>query len=153
DALRGIAALGVVLFHYTYNQPHISPDFTFRYGITGVDLFFMISGFTISLSMNKISHWKNFVVYRFGRLYPAFWTCVFITSIFIIIYDYKHFSLSDVLINMTMVPSYFGIEDLDGSYWTLAIEIVFYVWILCIYMAGKIKNIELSGLLTLGAML
>lgn len=153
DALRGLAALSVVLFHYTYNQPHINPDFAFRYGITGVDLFFMISGFTISLSLNKISHWKNFVVYRFGRLYPAFWTCVFITSVFILIYDYKQFSLYDVLINMTMVPAYFGIEDLDGSYWTLAIEIVFYAWILGVYIAGKIKNIELAGFLTLAAML
>lgn len=149
DALRGLAALSVVLFHYTYNQPHINSDFTFRYGITGVDLFFMISGFTISLSLNKISHWKSFVVYRFGRLYPAFWMCVLITSAFVLIYDFQHFKLSDILVNMTMVPAYFGVEDLDGSYWTLAVELIFYLWILCVYMTGKIKDIELSGMLTL----
>lgn len=153
DALRGLAALSVVLFHYTYNQPHIDPDFTFRYGITGVDLFFMISGFTTSLSLSKISHWKSFVVYRFGRLYPAFWVCVLITSAFVFVYDFQHFKLSDILINMTMVPAYFGIEDLDGSYWTLAIEFAFYLWILCVYMAGKINSLELSGILTLAVML
>lgn len=153
DALRGLAALGVVFFHYTHNQPHLSPDFTFRYGITGVDLFFMVSGFTISLSLNKTTHWKSFILNRFGRLYPAFWVCVLITSVFVLVYDFQHFNLVDILINMTMVPAYFGIEDLDGSYWTLAIEFAFYLWILSVYMAGKINTIEICGLLTLVGML
>lgn len=153
DALRGLAALSVVLFHYTYDQPGIDPGYIFTYGITGVDLFFMISGFTISLSLNKTEHWKDFIVSRFGRLYPAFWTCVLITSAFLCVFDFQHFNIIDILVNMTMVPAYFGVEDLDGSYWTLAIEFTFYFWILCVYMAGKINSIEISGAFTLAVVL
>jgi len=52
DAIRGIAALMVVLFHYTvgYGQIYgysIDPAFTFELGKYGVLLFFMVSGFVI----------------------------------------------------------------------------------------------------------
>lgn len=50
DALRGLAALGVLLFHYSYNQPGIQPDAQFRAGVASVDLFFMISGFVTLIS-------------------------------------------------------------------------------------------------------
>ena len=51
DALRGIAAMMVVLFHLTMNTA--IEKFGFRYGVTGVDLFFIISGFVIFLTLNK----------------------------------------------------------------------------------------------------
>lgn len=59
--LRGIAALAVVLFHYRFtlnefNQFDIKNlgNILFSSGSFGVDLFFMISGFVITLSTKKI---------------------------------------------------------------------------------------------------
>ena len=52
DALRGLAALAVMLRHYTtifsvdYDVPS-NFNFEFKYGYLGVELFFLISGFVI----------------------------------------------------------------------------------------------------------
>jgi peptidoglycan/LPS O-acetylase OafA/YrhL len=149
DTLRGLAALGVMLFHYTYNQPAINSHFEFRNGVTGVDLFFMISGFVITLSISKIARLRDFIVHRFSRLYPTYWMCILITSLCIFIYDPATLSVRNILINMTMVQPYFGVEDLDGSYWTLLVELIFYVWVIFVYILKRIDRIEDAGFITL----
>lgn len=56
QALRGIAALSVMLFHFRWNINAQIPgrgDALFGWGATGVDLFFLISGFVITLSAAK----------------------------------------------------------------------------------------------------
>ncbi|NNU33532.1 acyltransferase [Mucilaginibacter sp. S1162] len=50
DALRGIAALLVVAFHF--NIP-LRDKLSLQWGVTGVDLFFMISGFVILLTLKN----------------------------------------------------------------------------------------------------
>jgi peptidoglycan/LPS O-acetylase OafA/YrhL len=79
DALRGIAALLVVVFHFTMHRPQ--SELGFKYGITGVDLFFIISGFVIFMSINNVNSAKEFVVNRITRLYPTYWACVTTTYI------------------------------------------------------------------------
>jgi peptidoglycan/LPS O-acetylase OafA/YrhL len=153
DTLRGLAALGVMLFHYTYNQPGINSYFEFRNGVTGVDLFFMISGFVITLSISKIARLRDFIVHRFSRLYPTYWICILITSLCILVYDPATLSFKNILINMTMIQPYFGVEDLDGSYWTLLVELIFYVWVIFVYLLKKVTRIEDAGFLTLIAIL
>ncbi|MBE2288046.1 MAG: acyltransferase, partial [Chitinophagaceae bacterium] len=71
DALRGIAAIMVVLFHYSILQV----------GTTGVDLFFIISGFVILMSVSKVNSGIEFVINRISRLYPTYWFCVTFTFI------------------------------------------------------------------------
>jgi peptidoglycan/LPS O-acetylase OafA/YrhL len=149
DTLRGLAALGVMLFHYTYNQPGINSYFEFRNGVTGVDLFFMISGFVITLSISKIARLRDFIVHRFSRLYPTYWICMLITSLCILVYDPATLSFKNILINMTMVQPYFGVEDLDGSYWTLLVELIFYVWVIFVYILKRVNRIEDAGFITL----
>ena len=56
DALRGIAALCVLIYHYTNHytfkfHPHNPPLFEFPLGYFGVQLFFMISGFVIFMML------------------------------------------------------------------------------------------------------
>ena len=45
------------------------------YGQFGVELFFMISGFVIALSLQGKT-FRDFVVTRFIRLFPIFWVCM-----------------------------------------------------------------------------
>lgn len=52
-------------------------------------------------------------------------------------------SLADALINLTMVPEWFDVPLVDGAYWSLAIEVHFYI---CVYLAIRLsllKRIEL----------
>ncbi|MGZ4099102.1 MAG: acyltransferase family protein, partial [Bacteroidia bacterium] len=64
DAMRGFAALFVMFFHYTTHTPH-SLSFL-ELGVTGVDLFFIISGFVIFMSINKVRSAKEFMINRFA---------------------------------------------------------------------------------------
>jgi len=80
DHLRALAIILVFLFHYfilSGGQPTWLPDLA-KFGWTGVDLFFVLSGFLISSQLfaqikqgQKIS-FKNFFLKRLFRIVPAF---------------------------------------------------------------------------------
>jgi len=146
DALRGLAAFCVLLFHFTINQNANKLGWQFDYGVTGVDIFFMISGFVIFLTIHKIKRWQEFVVFRFARLYPTYWACMLLTTLFIFIYNPGSFDPIQFLANLTMVPVFFSKEVLDGSYWTLVVELLFYFWILLIYVSKTIRYIVQIGI-------
>lgn len=147
DALRGIAALLVVFFHFTMNRTQAALGFNL--GITGVDLFFIISGFVIYMSLNNVSSGSEFVINRFTRLFPTYWTCVTITFVGQIflklaynVITIEQISFAQYLPNMTMLQYYLKIPDLDGPYWTMIIELLFYGFMLSLYKV-KILKLEL----------
>ncbi len=142
DALRGIAALLVVLFHFALCADKY--DSVLILGTTGIDLFFMISGFVIFMSMEKITSAKQFITNRFSRLYPTYWTAVSFTFVLLILeYIFKRSThqpdVVKYLANMTMFQYYFEIPDIDGPYWTMIIEMLFYIVILLLYQLRGLK--------------
>jgi peptidoglycan/LPS O-acetylase OafA/YrhL len=152
DALRGFAAMMVVLFHFTYGRP--VARYGFFLGSTGVDLFFIISGFVIFMSISKVSSVKEFFINRFSRLFPVYWIAVSITTIvlcmalyFKAINNIEHkISLSMYLANMTMFQKYFNQVNIDGSYWSLLVELLFYFGIAVIYYFNRLQNIISIGI-------
>ncbi|MCE7922002.1 MAG: acyltransferase [Haliscomenobacteraceae bacterium CHB4] len=149
DALRGIAALMVVLFHFTMERPEMYLGF--KYGVTGVDFFFIISGFVIFLTLSSTKNWKDFVVSRFSRLFPTYWAVVTFTALMTVVYRLLHHEsmsglLTQYLGNMTMIQYYFKIPNLDEPYWTLLIEMQFYVVMLLIFSLRWLNRITLIGL-------
>lgn len=152
NVLRFIAAFAVLIYHYTFTFYHTDVPYVdipilrhlFQYGYLGVDLFFIISGFVISLSAEGRSAYA-FVKSRIGRLYPVFWVSAIITSLFLIFGGhliYSDMSWSRFLANMTMMPELFNADKLDGTYWTLFIEMIFYIIIFFILLFKKFKDIE-----------
>jgi peptidoglycan/LPS O-acetylase OafA/YrhL len=144
DALRGIAALMVILFHFS--GP--AGGRTILVLQTGVELFFMISGFVILMTLERVRSSREFILSRVIRLYPAYWVCVTITSGLMIIFHFN--TLSNIfslryLANLTMVQSWLSQPNLDDSYWTMIIELIFYIMMYLIYVSGKIKKIEFIG--------
>jgi peptidoglycan/LPS O-acetylase OafA/YrhL len=73
DALRGIAAFGVVLFHSTFFYPEYQSSFVHN-SYLFVDLFFILSGFVITNAYkDKIENslkFRDFFLLRLGRIYP-----------------------------------------------------------------------------------
>lgn len=136
DGLRFFAALAVVLFHFTARSTDAWPEpiselvpSLFRVsklGYFGVDLFFVISGFVILMSAwGRTS--KQFVASRISRLYPAYWAGVLITSGVLLLVERETFDVGRLLVNLTMTQSAFGIPNIDGVYWTLWVELRFYL--------------------------
>ncbi|GII93872.1 acyltransferase family protein [Sinosporangium siamense] len=149
DLLRFGAALAVVAFHYlvAFNSvwgqrpAQLFPEVATLagLGILGVELFFIISGFVILMSV-----WGRgvgeFAVSRVVRLFPAYWLSVLavagvygLTSATAL--DPK-FSLRDYLVNLTMVQRGVGVADANGVYWSLWVELRFYVLISLLVLVG-----------------
>ena len=152
DPIRFLAAIAVVCFHYLFRgwaaddlSPLEFPEISgvAKYGYLGVQLFFLISGFVIFMSAYGKSP-SQFVASRIARLYPAYWFSVIFTSVFIILLGGSDYSITGVqfLSNLTMMQEFFGQAHVDGVYWTLTCELVFYFWIWLLLMKKKEKFFE-----------
>ncbi|MRN01059.1 acyltransferase [Riemerella anatipestifer] len=150
DALRGIAAMVVVLFHYVHMSKELiglnlgidRVQTLFSYGQYGVHLFFVISGFVIFMTAEKVSNPIVFLKKRAIRLYPSYWLCSLITFLTVIFLGPENLKVnfSDFLVNLTMVPDVFKVPNVDGVYWTLKIEIFFYLVIASIMLVKQLNK-------------
>lgn len=152
DLLRFLAALSVVLFHYTFrgysadslsNINYFEISFITKYGYLGVELFFIISGFVILMTAQSGSV-KKFLISRFTRLYPTFWVGVIFSAFFIYLFNSKEFdfTIKQFIINLTMIPQFFSEKPIDGVYWTLLIELKFYFLIVLVLVFKKLDYIK-----------
>jgi peptidoglycan/LPS O-acetylase OafA/YrhL len=136
DGVRLVAALLVVSWHYVafghgadltpYAQvPAIYP--VAAYGWLGVELFFLISGFVICMS--SIGHTLGeFVTSRITRLYPAYWLAIALTTAVLLVWPgATALPWSDVAANLSMFQIGFGLPSVDAVYWTLWVELHFYL--------------------------
>lgn len=137
--MRGIAAMAVVIFHYTVKFQDFypaakPPPFSFLYGFYGVHLFFIVSGFVILMSLER-RNGQGFIKSRFIRLYPIFWVCVLLTFAVLSLNNSIDFSISPIalFINLTMLHDYVGAPAVDGVYWSLSYEIGFYVFMYAVF--------------------
>src|SRR5689334_6048092 len=152
DLLRFLAALSVVLFHYSFRgyaaddmsimpYPLLAP--AAKYGYLGVDLFFLISRFVIVMSASG-GGVRRFVVSRAARLYPAFWACCTVTFLLSVAIGGSRYSASvgQYLVNLTMLSSFFGVASLDGVYWSLFVELKFYILVAILCLYNKVEGIQ-----------
>ena len=147
DGLRGLAALSVVLFHYTTRFDstfkHSEPlAISFPYGHLGVQLFFVISGFVIFMTLERSKSPLDFVVSRLSRLFPTYWTAVLMSWGLLALMALPGFqpTWTQVIANFSMAHELFGIDSIDGVYWSLGVELIFYVWMLLLWLTGLLRR-------------
>jgi peptidoglycan/LPS O-acetylase OafA/YrhL len=156
DALRGIAAVAVMLFHYTTRIAELYPvgpaTVDVRHGHFGVNLFFIISGYVIFMTLHRTRKPMDFVVSRFSRLFPAYWAAVLITfgAVFALGLPGKEVSLGQALANLAMIHGFFGVPHVDGVYWTLEVELLFYAGMFLLYRSGRLGQVHTAMWLLLG---
>jgi peptidoglycan/LPS O-acetylase OafA/YrhL len=153
DGIRLVAALMVALHHYAgtkrVDQPgnaiwgrpvsDIMPT-VFRvasFGWIGVEIFFVISGFVICMSCWGRAP-KDFFVSRVIRLYPAYWVAIAFTATVLILLPgvWQQPQGRDVLLNLTMLQSGSGVDNVDLAYWTLWSELRFYLLFMVVVAMG-----------------
>jgi peptidoglycan/LPS O-acetylase OafA/YrhL len=151
DSLRGMAALVVVLFHFTtFHEKDVGfagrPSLDFWWGDNGVEVFFVISGFVIFMTLDNTKRGLDFVVSRFSRLYPAYWAAILFTTATVLLAGFEQYyrSPGELVVNFTMVQRLPGLatRDVDWSYWTLYTELLFYLAMLGLFVTGQIRRIE-----------
>jgi peptidoglycan/LPS O-acetylase OafA/YrhL len=158
DSLRGMAALAVVLFHYTFGYTEVvgkhmpGLDLIATDGHFGIYLFFIISGFVILMTLERSIKAADFSVSRFARLWPPYLVCAGLTSLLIVGLDFNpnHLTVGDALLNVLMMNKLLGNVSIDPSYWTLTYEVLFYASAAMIFFGLKIKRIEWPCLAWLG---
>ena len=145
DGLRGLAILLVILYHaYSDTWDKFLPYhylyhdfFLFKFGNYGVQLFFLISGFVITMSLEKCNDFGDFIFRRWLRLFPA----MLIVSILILItapfFSARPFGIpyaEDLIPGLTFIePELFRVifhnhqKLIEGAFWTLFVEVKFYI--------------------------
>jgi peptidoglycan/LPS O-acetylase OafA/YrhL len=137
QGLRGVAVLGVVLFHMTAVEHKYSggdtllPPFLDFFQL-GVDLFFIVSGFVMVIvsrgRFRNVAESKRFLFNRLSRIYPTYWL-------------YYGLTLAVLLVQPSMVNSTHGSSNLLMSFlllpndkvllvmvaWSLLFELWFYL--------------------------
>jgi peptidoglycan/LPS O-acetylase OafA/YrhL len=97
------------------------------------------------MTLDRSEKAQDFLVARFSRLYPAYWTAILVTSAFLFLANgpVEPPSLRQMAVNFTMVHSFFKVPAVDGVYWTLEVELVFYAMALAVFATGLLRRAHL----------
>lgn len=131
--LRGIAAAYVMVFHFFIGQRFTNPLTTLlAHGYLAVDIFFVLSGFVMTLTYSHLfdrphflANYGRFLGKRIARVYPLYLVgtlCAFIL-IRCKILEPPHLRLGFALVwNLLMVQAWGITESLDGPGWSISAE-------------------------------
>ena len=156
QALRGIAALWVVLFHLekseaiaglTAQLPVWLTFSVFRYGNAGVAVFFVLSGFVIAHSLNGKTmtgaEWGRFAARRSVRLDPPYWASIALVVGIDSVLALAHGataalpSSGRVTAHVLYLQEILYVPEIQIVYWTLTYEIQFYLVFAASIWAGQ----------------
>ena len=150
DALRGIACLWVVLFHAPLEGrldllisilPHWFVAVVFNWGSFGVAIFFVLSGFVIAHSLREakidLAYFRLFSLRRFARITPPYYVSIVLTLGFALLSSHVKgeafapgrtpLSFERLFAHLFYVQDIFRLGHINDIYWTLCIEIQFYL--------------------------
>ena len=155
DVLRGFAAVAVMLHHHAQYYDVLYPGrvplpIDLGPGHFGVELFFIISGFVILMTIERKKRIREFAASRVARLMPAFLAALLIATAIRSLWPVPMLdtpTLPQFLANLTMAPSLFGQTGMDMPYWTLTYELIFYLGMALILALGLVRRVEWLGLL------
>jgi peptidoglycan/LPS O-acetylase OafA/YrhL len=157
DVLRGLAAMCVILSHYStqcvkfLGEAPFGIDLHTIYGFYAVQLFFIISGFVISLTLERSNSWLDFAFSRLSRLYPAYAvTLTLMVAVEVLVFG-KRLWIGGYVTNMTMLQEFIGFPNLDDVYWSLTVEVAFYGIMGIIFATGFLPRIEVLAAVWLAA--
>lgn len=158
DAIRGFAALAVVLQHVLwYASPSFENVFATIWspGRFGVVAFFIVSGFIVPRSLEVKKDLKAFWTSRFFRLFPTYWASLAIIAIVQAVGLVWHPPLTGKValqwvVNLTMLQQFVRIPDVNPVAWTLGLELVFYGAITIAFMQGFLRRSWAISLTLLG---
>ena len=153
DLIRLFAASQVAITHCAYHLGYKNTLLSVVSLFPGVPIFFFVSGFLIYGSFEKSSHSlnpiRNFFIKRTLRLYPALLFCLILSTLSI--WQSGYFEKMEINIisfltwllaqstffqfyNPDFLRSY-GVGVINGSLWTISVEIQFYILTPFIFLA------------------
>jgi peptidoglycan/LPS O-acetylase OafA/YrhL len=164
DALRGLAAMAVVLFH-AYAGEHILslPPWllaTVAQGEFGVAVFFVLSGFVIAHSQRDqkltLSSVGRFMLRRSIRLDPPYWVAIATAIGFSLLASALvksrapiEFTAPQIISHLFYLQDLVGYKNVNPAFWTLCYEIQFYLIFALLLCARSWKWIAAAFIISL----
>lgn len=151
DILRVISALAVMSYHFAFRGEAAGAlpaifisDFlkaVASYGYLGVSIFFIISGFVISYSAEGQKPF-DFLVSRFARIYPTFLIIMSVTAAVMMLSSNPLFQIDakQYVANLFIFSLVLREPFIDGVYWSIVLEVVFYGWVFILIALGQFQN-------------
>lgn len=146
--LRSVAVILVLVFHFD-NQLLVS-------GYIGVDIFFVISGYLITMislkRVNDAGSLKQFYIKRVMRIYPVLLFVSFIVIVALSLIEYLELESLQMIRDTILANSNFRAEKINLDYfgdnnnnymlhlWTISIELQFYLFFPLLMLSHKIRN-------------
>jgi peptidoglycan/LPS O-acetylase OafA/YrhL len=174
DGLRAVAALSIVAYHalrtidFQHSALNQQTGNLYFYLSTGVQLFFVLSGFLLFLPYARVMlqgqplpSARRFYQRRALRILPAYWVALVVLALLPTSEHTAPLGIGTLVTHVLMIHDMFPVfnRDLEGPFWTLAVEVQFYVLLpLLAVMLAKIVGSSrsharlLCGLLTLLAL-
>ena len=155
DGLRLLAALQVVFFHAGHHLgvplDPANPFVALAAAFPGVPVFFVISGFLISLSWERHPNVLSYSRNRALRIFPALWVCLAISIVLATTVGGVNFLRLETLpwlgaqlsIGQFFNPGFlrgYGVGVLNGSLWTIPVELQFYVALPIMYWCFRLLS-------------
>jgi peptidoglycan/LPS O-acetylase OafA/YrhL len=165
DGFRGFALIIIAFYHAFYRWPDIVPygntyaEFPlFRYGYLGINLFLLISGFVILMTLEKSKNFKSYIFNRWKRLFPAMLVASILIYLTVQFFPERPRGmplLRDVVPGITFIEPLWlkamfrvPFRSIEGSFWSIYVEVKFYIIFGVLYFyLGRSKAI--IGLLLL----
>lgn len=159
NSLRGLAATAVCFYHFVYTTlDYVDSEILlniFQYGKRGVQLFFIISGIVIPLSMIKSDYsyknWKTFILKRFIRIEPPYLVAVFIGIAYLVLRNFIPGaaevdltpSITEIILHLGyLIPFFENMDWVNPVFWTLAVEFQYYIALSLLFplLKGKLAG-------------
>lgn len=153
DSLRGLAIAGVLGSHLmgAAGLDALHSPLVFGLGRGGVTLFFLLSGYLIFRNV-RTQPTGVFLCRRFFKVMPSYWLNILVILAADLSLDgFAHFPLKSYIASAAASSDLLGIEAVSGVFWTLLIEIKFYLFIALQYRLLGQRHLHkvLLGLLAL----
>jgi exopolysaccharide production protein ExoZ len=120
-----------------------NPFFASAAGASGVDVFFVISGFVISMSAERLRFdWRSFLTNRLCRIVPFYWLMSVPLAVYM--FFFQHLKWQSFLNSITFIPlmdfHHFSIPA-NSFGWTLSFEFWFYTLFAIVMAIGGKRSI------------
>ncbi len=136
---RGVAALMVMVCHYAYMVTDNKTILNFLW--TGVDLFFVISGFVFAkLIISAEVNLSYFFIRRFFRIFPLYF--VVLTIYFFLTSDHPN-KINYFINHLFFIQTIESKEEaffFNPAFWSLPVEVEFYLFIPILAYLMRFKN-------------